>query len=81
MSMIKKETDSNSGQEGQRSNACDKAPSSIFLLMLIVCSLWLADSIILETARAYDATLWTQDEHFKGIERLRYKDMKTKNKS
>ncbi|MGE5377893.1 MAG: type II toxin-antitoxin system VapC family toxin [Bacteroidota bacterium] len=28
----------------------------------------MADSIILATARAYDATLWTQDEHFKGID-------------
>src|SRR6266508_2442149 len=27
----------------------------------------LADSIILATARACNATLWTQDEHFKGM--------------
>jgi len=26
------------------------------------------DSIILATARAYDATLWIQDEYFKGID-------------
>lgn len=32
----------------------------------------LADSIILATARAYNATLWTQDEHFKGIEGVMY---------
>jgi predicted nucleic acid-binding protein len=32
----------------------------------------MADSIILATARAYDATLWTQDEHFKDIEGVRY---------
>ena len=27
----------------------------------------MADSLILATARAYNATLWTQDEHFKNI--------------
>lgn len=32
----------------------------------------LADSIILATAREYNATLWTQDAHFKDIEGVRY---------
>jgi predicted nucleic acid-binding protein len=32
----------------------------------------LADSIILATARAHNATLWTQDEHFKGLEGVKY---------
>ena len=32
----------------------------------------MADSIILATARAHDATLWTQDEHFKDIEGVEY---------
>ena len=32
----------------------------------------MADSIILATARTYDATLWTQDAHFKDIEGVRY---------
>ena len=32
----------------------------------------MADSIILATARAREATLWTQDEHFKGIEGVEY---------
>ena len=32
----------------------------------------MADSIILATARAYDATLWTQDEHFKHVADVRY---------
>ena len=32
----------------------------------------LADSIILATARAHNATLWTQDEHFKGIPGVQY---------
>jgi len=32
----------------------------------------MADSIILATARAYDAILWTQDEHFKGLDGVKY---------
>ena len=34
----------------------------------------MADSIILATARAYDATLWTQDSHFRDIEDIQYID-------
>lgn len=41
----------------------------------------MADSIILATARACDATLWTQGEHFKGIEGVRYKEKNGKSKS
>jgi toxin FitB len=36
----------------------------------------LADSIILATAQAYDATLWTQDQHFKGLDRVKYTEKK-----
>ena len=32
----------------------------------------LADSIILASARAFEATVWTQDEDFKGLEGVRY---------
>ncbi|MFN2279817.1 MAG: type II toxin-antitoxin system VapC family toxin [Candidatus Promineifilaceae bacterium] len=32
----------------------------------------MADSIILATTRAYDATLWTQDADFYGIEKVLY---------
>jgi len=32
----------------------------------------LADSVILATARKHDALLWTQDEHFEGLEKVRY---------
>jgi len=32
----------------------------------------MADSIILATARVYAATLWTQDEHFKDLDGVRY---------
>jgi len=36
----------------------------------------LADSVILATAQADNATLWTQDEHFKNIENVRYIEKK-----
>jgi len=32
----------------------------------------LADSVILASARAHDAVVWTQDEHFKGLGGVRY---------
>ena len=32
----------------------------------------MADSVVLATARAYDAVLWTQDSDFEGIEGVRY---------
>jgi predicted nucleic acid-binding protein len=36
----------------------------------------MADSIILATAHSSDATLWTQDEHFKEIEGVQYIEKK-----
>ena len=33
----------------------------------------MADSIIYATARAFDATLWTQDADFKGLPGVRYR--------
>lgn len=36
----------------------------------------IAASIILATARAHNATLWTQDEHFKDIEGVKYFEKK-----
>ena len=36
----------------------------------------MADSIILATARGFNATLWTQDEHFKDLEGVRYIEKK-----
>jgi len=36
----------------------------------------MADSIILATAQANNATLWTQDEHFKNIGNIRYVEKK-----
>ena len=36
----------------------------------------MADSIILATARDHDATLWTQDAHFKGMDGVKYIEKK-----
>ena len=37
----------------------------------------MADSVILATARAYDATLWTQDDDFKNLPKVRYRKRKS----
>ena len=44
----------------------------------IELKLAMADSIILATAHVYDATLLTQDEHFKGVEGVKYKEKRSK---
>jgi len=36
----------------------------------------MADSLILATARANDAILWTQDEHFKNLDGVKYIEKK-----
>jgi predicted nucleic acid-binding protein len=36
----------------------------------------MADSVMLATARAFGATLWTQDEHFEGLPGVRYRPAK-----
>jgi len=33
----------------------------------------MADSVMLATAREFEATLWTQDEHFKGLAGVKYR--------
>ena len=35
----------------------------------------MADSVMLATAMAFDATLWTQDEHFRGLPGVRYRPL------
>ena len=40
--------------------------------MSIARKLPLADSVILATAQAFEATLWTQDSDFEGMERVQY---------
>lgn len=52
--------------ELNRQLALDAAKISLEL------KLALADSIILATARINDAILWTQDEHFKGLDGVKY---------
>jgi predicted nucleic acid-binding protein len=37
----------------------------------------MADSVMLATARAFGAMLWTQDEHFEGLPDVRYRPAKT----
>jgi predicted nucleic acid-binding protein len=37
----------------------------------------LADAVILATARAHGATVWTQDAHFEGIPGVRYRAAKS----
>ncbi len=42
----------------------------------IAHKLHMADSLILATARLNNADLWTQDEHFKGLDRVQYFEKK-----
>lgn len=37
----------------------------------------MADSLIYATARARDATLWTQDDHFSALPGVKYKEART----
>lgn len=52
----------------------DLTPSLAISAALISDQLKLpmADSLILATARAHNATIWTQDEHFQGIADVQY---------
>ena len=57
-----------------RSTTVDLTPQ-LALAAARISSQWqipMADSIILATARAHDATLWTQDGHFASIEGVQY---------
>jgi predicted nucleic acid-binding protein len=57
--------------ELDRKIAIDAARISIEL------KLAMADSIILAIAHEYDAILWTQDAHFKGMEGVKYIEKKS----
>lgn len=57
--------------ELNRKIAMDAAQISIDL------KLAMTDSIILATARVHNATLWTQDAHFKNIDSVKYIEKKT----
>ncbi len=37
----------------------------------------MADSILLATSQSHQATLWTQDAHFKGIEGVQFREKKS----
>lgn len=52
--------------EFDRKIAIDAAQISLDL------KLAMADSIILATTREFDATLWTQDAHFTGMDGVKY---------
>ena len=56
--------------ELDRKIAIDAAKTSLDL------KLAMADSIILATAQDYNATLWTQDAHFKDLEGVKYIEKK-----
>ena len=56
--------------ELDRKIAMDAAQISLEL------KLAMADRIILATAREHEATLWTQDAHFKGMEDVKYIEKK-----
>lgn len=56
--------------ELNRKIAIDAAQLSLEL------KLAMADSVILAAAREYDATLWTQDAHFKGMDGVKYIEKK-----
>jgi toxin FitB len=58
----------------QRGHVIDLTPqrSMAAAAVSIQHSLPMADSIILATAHEYEATLWTQDEDFKGIDKVKY---------
>ena len=58
----------------QRGHLVDLTPQrAMFAATLsLQHSLPMADSIILATAREYDATLWTQDVDFEGMAGVRY---------
>ncbi len=47
-------------------------------LISIKQKLPMADSMIFATALAHDAILWTQDDHFKGLQNVNYKKARTR---
>jgi predicted nucleic acid-binding protein len=51
----------------------DLATAALAARLGIELRLPLADSIVLATARRFDATLWTQDSDFEGIEGVEYR--------
>jgi predicted nucleic acid-binding protein len=56
----------------------DREIALIAVDLCLELKLPMADSIILATARAHSATLWTQGEHFKDMEGVKYVRKKSK---
>jgi predicted nucleic acid-binding protein len=58
----------------QRGHLVDLTPqrSMAAAVLSLQYSLPMADSIILAAADEYEATLWTQDDDFKGIDKVKY---------
>ena len=58
----------------QRGNVVDLTPQRALAAAALSLqhSLPMADSIILAVTREHEATLWTQDEHFKGLNKVKY---------
>jgi len=57
--------------------AVDEAVALNAALMSLKHKLPMADSFIYATARIYGATLWTQEDHFKGLPQVNYKEART----
>jgi toxin FitB len=55
----------------------DEAVALRAALMSLKHRLPMVDCFIYATARIHGATLWTQDDHFKGLPRVNYKEART----
>ncbi len=58
----------------QRGHVVDLTPQRAMTAAVLSLqhALPMADSIILAAAREHEATVWTQDEDFKGLDRVKY---------
>ena len=54
----------------------DSAVALLAAKIGVTIKLPLADSVILATARRFDATIWTQDEDFDGLPGVKYRSKK-----
>jgi toxin FitB len=54
--------------------ALDETVALKAALISLKHNLHMADSFIYATAQAFGATLWTQDEHFKDLPQVKYKE-------
>jgi toxin FitB len=52
--------------------ALDETVALKAALISLKHNLHMADSFIYATAQVFEATLWTQDEHFKGLPNVKY---------